>query len=289
MRQHSFHTAKQALIDKVKNRGDLPCASIDYQLELIQQLSEFGLGQFLIGRGGLNGYWTHYIISHPEKKHERQLYPLEAFLLNHAPICLATQQRFIHFKAAITLQIANGCSFASIPSGLMAEFLDLDYTDIDSFTLHGFDLDPETLIQAKSYAAEKGLESRCEFHQKDAWSLDAVDEFDLIASNGLTIYEPDDTKVVTLYHKFYNALKKGGTLVTSALEPALEPLGPNSQIDPKSALLQKILFVDILDVKWQVFRSEELVRAQLSSAGFTQIHVQYDEAHLFPTFIAKKE
>lgn len=49
-----------------------------------------------------------------------------------------------------------------------------------------------------------------------------------------------------------------------------------------------IVFSDILECKWQIFRSEELVRAQLLEAGFTEIKFFYDEAHIFPTIVAKR-
>ena len=58
-------------------------------------------------------------------------------------------------------------------------------------------------------------------------------------------------------------------------------------VNSEHALLQKIVFADVLECKWQIFRSEELVRSQLLDAGFTEIEVFYDEAHIFPTVIAK--
>jgi DNA helicase HerA-like ATPase len=59
-------------------------------------------------------------------------------------------------------------------------------------------------------------------------------------------------------------------------------------VNSEHSLLQKILFSDILDSKWQVFRSEDLVRSQLLEAGFSEVEVIYDKAHIFPTAIAKK-
>src|SRR5258708_16484272 len=177
LRSSSFQEAKQVLVDKIHKRGDLSHFTVNKQLELLDQLAEFELGQFLIERGGVNGYWTHYIISHPTNgrltnlnSHGNPFHSLEAFLLNSAPLCLATQQRFSLFKIQIQQHICEGCSLASIPSGLMADLLDLDYFALKTFTLHGIDLDPETLSQAKIYAEEKGLLPHCQFFQKDAWS-----------------------------------------------------------------------------------------------------------------------
>ncbi len=298
-RSSSFQDAKQALIDKIQNRGNLPYVSVDEQLELLEQLAEFDVGQFLIERGGVNGYWTHYIITHPTigritnlDRHKKPFHPLEAFLLNSSPTCLATQERFSFFKAQIQQSIYEGCSLASVPSGLMGDLLDLDYSSLQTFTLYGIDLDPETLSQARSYAEEKGLLDHCQFYEKDAWALGMTEKFDVLASNGLAIYEPDDNKVVDLYRQFYSALKPGGILVTSFLTP---PPAPGFQtewmlehVNPQDALLQKIIYVDVLGVKWQAFRTEETVKAQLKEAGFHETLILYDKAHIFPTVVTKK-
>lgn len=292
LRDITFESAKQALIDKVRGRGDLPYATVEKQLEILEQVSLFDLGRFLIERGGLNGYWTQYVISHPYKTLLTPLHPLEEYLLNRAPTCLATQQRFVHFKTQIQKHLKEGCSLASIPSGLMGDLLELDFSHLFSFTLHGIDLDHETISQARAYAEERGLSQHCRFSQRDAWDLKMNEQFDLIASNGLTIYEPDHKRVVDLYCQFYSALKPGGILVTSFLTPPPISGGKTEwkldQVNPQDALLQKILFVDILAAKWQVFRCEETVKAQLKEAGFSNIEIFYDNAHIFPTIIANK-
>ncbi|MBS3903794.1 MAG: hypothetical protein KGZ39_00525 [Simkania sp.] len=127
---------------------------------------------------------------------------------------------------------------------------------------------------------------------KDAWAIDISEKFDLLTSNGLAFYEPNDTKVIALYRQFYNALKSTGILVTSFLTP---PPSPGlvtewklDHINAQNALLQKILFFNILDSKWQAFRTEATVKSQLHQAGFQEIEVFYDEAHMFPTIVAKK-
>ncbi len=100
-------------------------------------------------------------------------------------------------------------------------------------------------------------------------------------------YEPDDAKVTELYRGFYEALKPGGYLVTSFLSPPPVP-GLKTEwkleaVNMQDVLLQKIVFTDILDCKWQVFRSKEIVKSQLQMAGFDEIEVTYDTAHIFPT------
>lgn len=285
-------SVKKMLIDKVQSRGDLPYVSVEKQKQLIDQLMEFELGKFLmLEQGGIDGYWTHYIVTYPERRHLQELGNLETFLLEKAPTVLATQQRFKIFKEQTQKHLKEGCSLATIPSGVMSELLDLDFNAFSNFTLTGIDLDPSTFSLAKSYAEEKGLSSHCEFFQQDVWNLDMSQEFDVITSNGFTIYEPDDKKVIDIYRRFHNALKPEGILVTSFLTPPPIP-GFKTEwklecINPQNALLQKIIFADILDAKWQVFRSEEKVIAQLKEAGFSDVEIFYDEAHIFPTVVAK--
>ena len=93
-------------------------------------------------------------------------HPLEDFFLNRAPWALATQGRFVIFKREIQGKLFEGCSLASVPCGMMADLLDLDYSSLNHVSLHGFDLDPTTLELAKSYAAEKGLLEACSFEEK---------------------------------------------------------------------------------------------------------------------------
>lgn len=293
-RSTSFETAKQMIVERITRRKHLPPATLSKQLELLEQLSEFELGRFLIERGGLNGYWTHYVVTYSEWKNvkEHSITPLESFLLNVSPTSLAMQQRFAIFKSQIQQHIQEECCFASIPCGLMGDLVDLDYSQIHNFSLYGIDLDRETLSQTKSYADNKKLISHCHFLESDAWKLDISEKFDLITSNGLSIYEQDDQKIVELYRQFHNALKPKGILVTSFLTPPPAP-GVKTEwlltaFHSEDALLQKTLFVDILAAKWQAYRTEETVKNQLQQAGFHITDILYDKAHIFPTVVAKK-
>jgi len=296
----SLQAALENLIAKVKARGDLPYISVEKQIELIDQLSQFDLGRFFImANGGLNGYWTHYIVTHPLKgrltglnNRGEKFSSLETFILDKAPYALATQQRFEIFKKEIQKRAYEGCALASIPCGLMGDLLELDFSPLTHFTLHGIDLDPDSLFAAKMLAEKKGLSHHCQFLQEDAWDLKIQEQFTLIASNGLAFYEPDDKKVIELYRKFHQALKKEGWLVISFLTPPPLPGMTTewdlSKINQQDALLQKVIFADLFESKWQVFRSLEKVKNQLNEAGFEVVDVFYDDAHTFPTILAKK-
>lgn len=54
------------------------------------------------------------------------------------------------------------------------------------------------------------------------------------------------------------------------------------------ASVTKAIFLDILNAKWSAYRTEDLTKQQLEHAGFKEIKFIYDDAHLFPTVVAKK-
>ncbi|NEP81761.1 MAG: class I SAM-dependent methyltransferase, partial [Okeania sp. SIO3B3] len=88
---------------RIIQTGDKPHVTVARQLELLNELSDFPLGQFLLQNGGLNGYWTDYLIEHQYQRRftgidaeGRSLTELEKFILDKNPLPLATQQKHIH-------------------------------------------------------------------------------------------------------------------------------------------------------------------------------------------------
>lgn len=285
--------------DRIQREGDKPYVSVARQLELLTHLSQFDFGRYLLQNQGINGYWTDYMLTHPwfgretgKNNRGEPMGELESFILNRSPLMLATQERFSIFLNENQKQVKDGAQLASIPCGLMGELLYLNYNNISNITLYGFDYDPETLIEACELAQQKGLTQYTKLVEQDVWELALKHELDLISSNGLTIYEADDTKVTELYGIFYRALKPGGKLVSSFLTP---PPHLNDAcewelglLDQKDLLLQKIIFVDIINAKFQCYRSSEQAHQQLRDAGFMDIKFIYDRAKLFPTIVAQK-
>ncbi|HAZ7573691.1 class I SAM-dependent methyltransferase [Legionella sp. PATHC032] len=297
----SFHlcTVIQQMKERIIKEGDKPHVTVETQLNILQELSQFGFGQFLIQNQGINGYWTHYMLTHPWfgrktglNNSGEPLSDMERFLLDKAPTILATQQRFGLFLQENQKALVNGATLASIPCGMLGELLYLDFNGINNIRLIGIDYDPSALDDAKVLAKQQKLDKFTTFICRNAWELNIQEEFDLISSNGLNIYEPDDNKVLDLYQQFHTALKKGGKLVTSFLT---YPPNLSSQcewilnkISPEDLLLQRIIFSDILNAKFQCYRSSQQTQKQLELAGFRNIHFLYDEAHLFPTVVAEK-
>ena len=285
------------IFDKTRKRilekGDQYHVTVSKQLELLDQLSQFDFGRFIIQNQGLNGYWTHYALLHPKQRKitgkNNQGVPfseLEKFMLNKCPVFLATQQRFEIFLNENQKSVSDNANLACIPFGMMGELFYLNFDNVNNIKLTGIDYDKKTLQDAKLLADQRNLSKYIELMQKDAWNLNINDEFDLISSNGLNIYEPDDSKVTQLYKQFYAALKPNGKLVTSFLTDSSE--WDMSKINQDDLLLQRIIFADIIQSKWQSYRPCEKTKEQLIEAGFKDIQFINDTARIFPTVIAIK-
>ncbi|BCA94168.1 hypothetical protein TUM19329_05290 [Legionella antarctica] len=293
----SVEMTMQKIAARIKKQGDKPHATVTLQLKLLEQLGEFAFGRYLILNQGINGYWTHYMLTHPwygrktgQSTSGAPLKELEIFLLDKAPLILATQQRFGIFLQKNQEVVKNDALLACIPCGMMGELLYLGFEDITNIKLMGLDYDPATLEEAKELAKKQGLSHFVELNQGNAWKLDVDRQFDLISSNGLTIYEPNEKKVTELYQLFYNALKPGGRLVSSFITPppslTIKCEWDMEQLNQNDLLLQKIIFTDILEAKFQCYRSTSQSKQQLESVGFKDFEFIYDKARLFPTVIA---
>lgn len=144
--------------------------------------------------------------SYPMRKAREEKITENAFerqLLERLPLVLSTQERYQIFKKEAQSRFQNGVCFASLPCGLMSDLLSLDTHGADDFKFVGIDLDGTAIEQAKAIALVKGLHHSCAFYQMNAWDLDFHNEFDLLTSNGLNIYEEDDERVVDLYKKCF--------------------------------------------------------------------------------------
>lgn len=268
-------------------------------LQILEELCEFELGIYLLKNNGVNGYWTNYILSHPSEGRRTGLNnlgkphtALEKKILDDLPIMRATQERFGIFLRKNQECVKDGASLACIPSGLLGELLNLDYSGVEQISLYGIDLDPGSLNEAKKMASANGIDKFVTLLQSDAWEISLDNKFDLISSNGLNIYEPDPSRVRLLYRKFFDSLAPGGKLVTSFVTPP-----PNvtdncewdfKHINQDDLMFQKTLFTEVLQPNWQCYCSSEEMKDILSEVGFSNITFEYDKGRIFPTVIAEK-
>lgn len=273
-------------IARIKSKTGLTLP-LDSTLELLQEVSKFDAGRFLLNNKGLDGFWTAYFILHGQK--QKNLSPLESWMLDNSPLTLATRERFYIFREVIQNLLRKDMSLASVPCGLMDDLLRLDFTNNKNIKLTGIDLDENSLSLAKDNAKSLGV-NNVNFIKKDAWNIGLSNEFDLIASNGLNIYEPDNNKVIDLYREFYKSLKPSGILITSFITPP--PTISNDStwknFIPEDLIKQKALFNDIIESSWQAFRTEDETKSHLSDAGFKVNNVIYDNQGMFPTITATK-
>ena len=172
----------------------------------------------------------------------------------------------------------------------MKDLLFVDYNGIADVQLVGFDIDQQSLKTAELNASKCPPEVVALFSQKDAWDLAVSEEYDLITSNGLNIYESDEEKVILLYKEFYKALRSAGVLIVSFMTPPpiLSAESPWKDFDLEAVIKQKAISVDILQGKWQSYRTEAQTRQHLEAAGFKISDVIYDLQGMFPTVIAEK-
>lgn len=266
---------------------------LEQEIEILNQLNQFDLGRSLLRTGGVNGYWISYIINKGFGKHLDN--PLEYWLLNSCPIVLATQERFNIFQRQLQSYLKDNIVLASIPCGVMDDLLMLDYSNINKATLVGVDLDRDALDLARENAKKRSISNvDIMFAQEDAWDLSTNNKYDVITSNGLNIYEPDEEKIVALYKQFYNALKPEGVLITSFFTPSpkMSKDSPWRDYVEKDMLMQRAVFGDVVQAVWQTKRSVYMTAQQMESclekAGFEVLKVIYDKQAMFPAIVAKK-
>jgi SAM-dependent methyltransferase len=261
---------------------------LEEELMILHQLSQFEFGRFLLKNKELNGYWTSYMIrGDSEQQYDN---PLEEWIIHKGPIVRATRERFKIFQEEIQKRLKAGMRMASIPCGSMDDLLSLDYNSIIDVQLVGFDIDQESLQIAELNATKCPLGVTASFSQKDAWNLAVSEEYDLVTSNGLNIYEPDEEKVILLYKEFYKALRPAGVLITSFMTPPpiLSTESSWKGFDFAAVIKQKAISVDILQGKWHSYRTEAKTRQHLEAAGFRISDIIYDLQGMFPTVIAEK-
>lgn len=293
-----FEATVKDLQNQIIARGDLPHVSIKQQLEILDQLASFPFGQFIIERGGANGFWTDYLISHPQKRkpsdlnHEGKPFnSVENFLLNQCPVVLAHQERFQIYQKIIQERMQENMRLASIPCGLMRDLLTLDFTQFNRIELIGVDIDQESIDLAANFAKQLNIKN-VHFLREDAWQIPFNEELDIITSSGLNVYESDPQRILNLYKRFFNALKPKGFLVISVLTyPPGEIKNSDWKLDgirPEVLLMDRIVHKDVLDIKWRNFRSCDELDKEFKQVGFSKVDIFFDRHHIFPTICAQK-
>lgn len=294
----SFSDVVEAIRKVIIARGDLPDVTVAYQLNVLDQFCEFPLGRFILERKGANGFWTDYMLSHPQKgkisgvnSEGKTFSTLEDFFLNRCPIVVAHQERFRIFQTLTQKLLKDSMVVASIPCGIMRDLLTLDFSGIKNYRIIGVDIDKESLFLANKLAKELEVPN-VEFYQEDAWQIQFQQELDIITSSGLNVYEPDPEKVMSLYKRFFKSLKPGGFLITSVITyppgESVESDWDLRDIAPEDLLLDRVLHKDVLDIRWRNFRSSNELSREFELTGFSSVSIHFDKHRIFPTILAQK-
>ncbi|MCG7887102.1 MAG: class I SAM-dependent methyltransferase [Candidatus Thiodiazotropha taylori] len=281
---------------RILETGDKPSASVQQQLEMVDAMSKFNLGRYLLINQGVNGYWTRYVVMHPQQgrltglnDEGKPFSALESWLLDEWPQAVGTQDRFVIFQQVLQNLLRDNLSMASLPCGAMEDLLGLDFKNFSAVNLVGIDLDEESLKWAEQNAQDKGLQQIVKFIKADAWNLGINKEYDVLTSNGLNVYETDPQRLIELYEQYHQALKRGGTLVTSFMTPPPEfnahSPWDQSLLNEKSRKTYSV-FLELFSDR-RGFQLEDEVIRQLQAAGFKDIEVIYDSNKTFPTVTAK--
>jgi cyclopropane fatty-acyl-phospholipid synthase-like methyltransferase len=172
----------------------------------------------------------------------------------------------------------------------MDDLLRLECGNFKNINFIGVDLDEEALTLALGNAQNLGYEDQLSLVLQDAWELAMDQAVDVIISNGLTAYEQDHSRNLSLFKRFHRALKPGGTLITSfwTPPPSQGNLCPWRNYDVEDVMLQKAIFSDILNARWLSYLTEEEATGILANAGFKVERIIHDSQSMCPTVVAKR-
>lgn len=166
----------------------------------------------------------------------------------------------------------------------MDDLLTLDYSGLEGIELTAIDLDAASLREAEANYRRVQPPVKAVFEQRDAWSLECSERWDLVTSNGLNIYVEDDQRCMELYRSIAQALRPGGLFVVSFITPPNE-WQPHNRDDLET---QRFIFTEVVPVKWSCMRDEAKTRQQLRDAGFDLLTVRYDTQRMFPAVVVRR-
>lgn len=270
---------------------------------LAEEAARTDFGRFLLCARGLNWRTTdllfdpayHAALRQQEREGTLGLFDKLAFFA--FPLCLATRERFHIFQQQTQPLLARGALLGSLPCGRMRDLLTLDYASAAGrdVSLVGLDKDPDALQGAAALAGElrgqRPLPERIAFRLADGLRPGLTEpgireEFDLLTSNGLTIYLSDE-QCAAFYRSVHAALKPGGVFITSHILPPEEYRW--GQINLDHWRLQAAILAVVIGALWEpLVKPREQVLGQLDAAGFRDLQVIPDSQGIFPTFVGRK-
>jgi len=197
-------------------------------------------------------------------------------------------ERFAIFQRILREVIKPNMKVASVPCGLCDDLITLS-SKSENVEIYGIDFDYNSLEQAiwnhqncnnnhtyNTFTLKTALRNAFEL-------VDFEKCFDVITSNGLNIYVQDDDEVIELYKSFHKCLKPNGLFLTSHIIPPTDEVFHDEYYSKA-----RIIFNDIIQVKWNNPRNVEMIVHQLDSAGFDIVSIEFDNKQFYPSFLCKK-
>ncbi|AUL46330.1 hypothetical protein BBB39_04370 [Bordetella trematum] len=285
---HGRTRSLPAVRERLLQLGDLPDWPVSRQLDLLETVADSELGAFLLQHGGLDAYWTDVVVGY--RPGDPDAGAGERLLLERLPAALATRERFALSTRLLQAALAPDVALGSLPCGTLSDLLALDYRHAPGAQLSGLDLDAAVLATARHRAARRGLP--VELVQGCAWQTTLPGPLDVLSCHGLSIYEPDSTRLLDLYRRCAAPLKPGGLLITSFMTPPPGLPTPSpwrlQALQAEDLMLQQVLFSRLADVRYSAWRTHDETQALLREAGFAEIVFHEDRACMFPVVSARR-
>eukprot|EP00916_Digyalum_oweni_P009467 GHVL01015982.1.p1 GENE.GHVL01015982.1~~GHVL01015982.1.p1 ORF type:complete len:311 (+),score=94.45 GHVL01015982.1:81-1013(+) len=267
--------------------------------EIIDEMSTFPFGEFLLQRGGANGYWTDRIVYYPLYENiniKESKLNIEYFLTYKSPHVLAQRRLHNIIIDECNKVLKDDIFIGSIPCGMMRDMLNLNKNN--KYNLIGIDIDNDVFKYSKELSNK--LDINVMYHNKDAWNLNMNNYFDIITSVGLTSYVDDDEQRINLYKEFKNALKKDGLLMTGVLTYPPYYNKTDNKSDNNTDTYSETLYdsnnmtdyqmedviFTVAECVWRNFKHSDELKHNFIQAGFSKVEVISNTD--FPLVIAQK-
>lgn len=175
----------------------------------------------------------------------------------------------------------------------MHDLLNLNLDGVFNVHMVGID-DNETNLKFAQDSYKRSNNFSAEFilskNINELKGQDKKGNFDLIVGNSHDLSDLSSEKLEKLYKNFHDSLHEEGILITSFLTPppSVSKKSTWRNYDRKDALVQDVIFNDILASKKQFFQTEDEIRDLLNKSGFKVVEVIYDSQAMLPIIVAKK-
>ena len=227
------------------------------QRKVIQQLSTFPLGKFLLENKGVSSYWASYILEKTSAEN-----PLENWLLSSAPIVLAGRECFNTFKKQLSKYIQMNSSTTFYPCDFMDKLLFLEnFSRVPFFA--GINFRPVDSQWISAFVPTNNFFLKNRLHSN-------------------TLYRGDDKYFIDLYRVFRETFEHNGIMITTFLTP--ENCWEN--YDVKNLVQQKII-MDGLQIDWRNTNTIQKICEYMMKSGFHIMDIICDTQKMLPIVVAR--